>query len=40
VLERVIKILSEKFNPEDMNKRITLHKGNIMDVEFLDKVFK
>ena len=40
VLDRVVKILANKFNPEDINKRILLKKGNIMDLEFLDSVFK
>lgn len=36
VFDRIVKILSEKFNPEDIGKRMRVVKGNVLDLNCLD----
>ena len=40
VLGRIKQILSSKFSQEDIERRVRFHQGNILDLEFLDGVFK
>jgi UDP-glucose 4-epimerase len=39
VLSRIKQILISKFTIEEIEKRIQFYKGNILDIDFLDKVF-
>lgn len=40
VLERIKLILSKKLTKEETEARIKFHKGNILDLVFLDGLFK
>jgi len=40
VLSRIKHILSSKFSQEEITRRVRFHQGNIIDLEFLDGVFK
>lgn len=40
VLDRIKLILSKKISHEEIEKRLVFHQGSIMDLQFLDEIFK